>query len=120
MAAQAPLQLTKQTRQQRKTQPVKQVEKFAPLKSSLLDRDEVPVITRPGAKIYSTEAANDAVQATDYPRVAVTFRMEKSEFVRLRKGAKMIGVQPRDVVHRAIKNCLDAYGVDGRKQKPAR
>jgi|GEM_PF-4241884 len=88
-------------------------DRFASLSPALLARDSVvqSVITRSGAKVYSQDAANQATQLRAAPRVAVTFRMDKSEFVRLRKGANKIGAQPRDIVKRAISNCLDAYGV---------
>ena len=69
------------------------------------------VITRTDAKVYSQKSAQKAAQLQTAPRVAVTFRMNKSEFVRLRRGADKIGAQPRDIVKRAISNCLDAYGV---------
>ena len=87
-------------------------EKFAALTPNLLARDASSGVTRPGAKIYSTPSMADAARQRASTRIAVTFRMEPNEFVRLRKGADLLGAPPRDVVKKAIKNCLDAYGVD--------
>ena len=89
------------------------IDKFASLSPSLLARDSGAdaVITRADAKVYSQDSATKTAQLHAAPRVAVTFRMNKSEFFRLRKGANKIGAQPRDIVKRAISNCLDAYGV---------
>ena len=99
--------------------PAAATDKFASLSPSLLARDGGvdEVITRSGAKVYSQEAAAKAAKLRAAPRVAVTFRMDKSEFVRLRKGAQKIGAQPRDIVKRAITNCLDAYGVAAAEKK---
>ncbi len=98
-------------------------QRFASLSADMLSAGGGAAITRPGAKVYARpgEAAGAARQTADphrgagaagtEARIAVTFRMERTEFNRLRRGAEIIGVRPRDVVHRAIKNCLDAYGV---------
>ena len=86
-----------------------QADKFASLTADLLGRDETRVITRSDVKRYDHEALKS--NRLEPQKVAVTFRMQPQEFVRLRKGADKIGVKPRDIVHRAIKNCLDAYGV---------
>ncbi|MEL6213277.1 MAG: hypothetical protein AAFQ96_06790 [Pseudomonadota bacterium] len=87
------------------------VEKFASLTPDMLVREQTPVITRPDVIDYSGLRAAYAAPT----RIAVTFRMETSEFQRLRKGAEKFGVKPRDVVHKAIRNCLDAYGVSAPK-----
>lgn len=86
-------------------------ENYAVLTAALLARDEKSVITRPGARVYSHEAAKEAEKLQGNPKVAVTFRMERAEFSRLRKGADKLGLKPRDILHRAIKSCLDANGV---------
>ncbi|MEL7491168.1 MAG: hypothetical protein AAGJ73_10650 [Pseudomonadota bacterium] len=115
MTAQTPIKKPRRAGAASAKNPAQAPEKFAALNASLLDRDTGQTINRKDAIVYSQSAAEASVKASDYPRIAVTFRMEKNEFARLRKGAQMIGVKPRDVVHRAIKNCLDAYGVNERK-----
>ncbi len=102
--------------------------RFASLSAEMLSAG-AGAITRPGARIYSRPGEKGGRAPAGPPdapeagaRIAVTFRMERTEFHRLRRGAQIIGVRPRDVVHRAIKNCLDAYGVDAPKKganKPA-
>lgn len=98
--------------QRKKT--IASTDKFARLSPAMLSRERAAetVITRPGARNYSEQSRAQATALQAPPKVAVTFRMDQAEFARLRSGAKKIGAQPRDVVKRAISNCLDAYGVE--------
>ena len=96
-------------------------DKFASLTADLLARDESTIITRSDVRQYDHEGAK--ASHLEPQKIAVTFRMQQTEFFRLRKGADKIGVKPRDIVHRAIKNCLDAYGVappvaEGAQRRP--
>ncbi|MEL7486901.1 MAG: hypothetical protein AAGJ87_06770 [Pseudomonadota bacterium] len=111
MTAQPRKQSPRITRPQpsRGKRPQQATDKFASLTADLLARDEATIITREDVRSYDHAEAKASRAETQ--KIAVTFRMQQQEFFRLRKGADKIGVKPRDIVHRAIKNCLDAYGV---------